>query len=68
MRILVGIVLLNILVNLWYWNGPYQESKAHNDCVDARKIELIVGKPARKCPAASAMNETWGHSFKDHGV
>ena len=44
-----------------------EANRPHESCVDARRIEQIVGKPARICPAIPSWRENWSHTDADHG-
>lgn len=62
------LALIGVAIALCLWAGfaAVSAERPHEDCVDARRIEIIVGKPARHCPAIGWWNENWSHTEADH--
>jgi hypothetical protein len=55
-----------IALCLWASFALIEADRPHEDCVEARRIEIIVGKPARHCPPIAGWRENWSHTDADH--
>lgn len=60
------VIGLAMVAVLWAGFAVIETGEPHDRCVDARRIELIAGKPARHCPALAWWQEPNGHEAADH--
>lgn len=65
-RLFFALVALALVLVFYGASLMIDADKPHMKCVEARRIEVIVGKPARHCPALQTWREPNGHEAIDH--